>query len=169
MGNKLFYGIIGLIVVIFVGVFIFMSNQSSDPESLSDSGYYPYTDKEPEELTGPTRDLLDNEDYHSNKTPAEVEEIVAASDAEGEFVYFWSPTCVHCQEATPLLTDALNSTDGEITQLNVLEYEEAWATWNINSTPTLVYFENGEEVDRLEGNPGSAEGFEEFMTAAAGK
>ena len=167
MGNKIFYGIIGLIVVVFIGVFIFMNNQTSDPASLSDSGYYPYTDKEPDELTGPTIDLLDNENYQSNKTPAEVEEIV--NSGEGEFVYFWSPTCSHCQEATPLLTDALDSIDGEVTQLNVLEYENAWADWNINSTPTLVYFEDGEEVERLEGNPGSADGFEEFMTAATGE
>ncbi|WP_250130283.1 thioredoxin family protein [Jeotgalicoccus sp. WY2] len=88
------------------------------------------------------------------------------NSGEGEFVYFWSPTCSHCQEATPLLTEALDSNDGEVTQLNVLEYEDAWETWNINATPTLIYFENGEEVERLEGNPGSPEGFEEFMTAA---
>ncbi len=167
MGNKIFYGIIGLIVVVFIGVFIFMNNQTSDPESLSDSGYYPYTDKKPDELTGPTIDLLDNEDYQANKTPAEVEEIV--NSGEGEFVYFWSPTCSHCMEATPMLTEALDSVEGEVTQLNVYEYENAWATWNINSTPTLIYFEDGKEVERLEGNPGSAEGFEEFMTAAAGE
>lgn len=167
MGNKIFYGIIGLIVVVFIGVFIFMNNQTSDPASLSDSGYYPYTDKEPDELTGPTIDLLDNENYQSNKTPAEVEEIV--NSGEGEFVYFWSPTCPHCLEATPLLTDALDNIDGEVTQLNLDEYREQWTTWGINSTPTLVYFEDGEEVERLEGNPGSADGFEEFMTAAAGE
>lgn len=167
MGNKVFYGIIALIVVVFIAVFVVVSNQSSDPESLSESGYYPYTDKEPDELSGPTIDVLDNEDYQANKTPAEVEEIV--NSGEGEFVYFWSPTCVHCQEATPMLTDALDSMDEEITQLNVLEYDEAWQTYNINATPTLIYFEDGQEVERLEGNPGSADGFEEFMTAAAGE
>ena len=167
MGNKVFYGIIALIVVVFLAIFIVVSNQSSDPESLSESGYYPYTDKEPDELSGPTIDTLDNEDYQSNKTPAEVEEIV--NSGEGEFVYFWSPTCVHCQEATPMLTDALDNIDNEVTQLNVLEYDQAWETYGINATPTLIYFEDGEEVERLEGNPGSTEGFEEFMTAAAGE
>ncbi|MCK1975998.1 thioredoxin family protein [Jeotgalicoccus huakuii] len=167
MGNKVFYGIIALIVVIFIAVFVVVSNQSSDPESLSESGYYPYTDKEPDELSGPTIDTLDNEDYQANKTPAEVEEIV--NSGEGEFVYFWSPTCVHCQEATPMLTDALDNIDNEVTQLNVLEYDQAWETYGINATPTLIYFEDGEEVERLEGNPGSTEGFEEFMTAATGE
>lgn len=165
MGNKIFYGIIALIVIVFVAVFVFVSNQSSDPDSLSESGYYPYTDKEPEDLSGPTIDVLDNKDYQSNKTPAEVEEIIQSE--EGEFVYFWSPTCVHCQAATPLLTDALDNIDGEVTQLNVLEYDEAWQTYNIEATPTLVYFKDGKEVERLEGNPGSADGFEEFMTAVA--
>ena len=163
MGNKIFYGIIGLIVVVFVGVFLFMNNEEKDITE----GYYPYTDKEPEELTGATIDRLDDENYQANKTPAEVEEIV--NSGEGEFVYFWSPTCPHCLEATPLLTDALDNIDGEVTQLNLDEYREQWTTWGINSTPTLIYFENGEEVERLEGNPGSPEGFEEFMTAAAGE
>ena len=37
-------------------------------------------------------------------------------------------------------------------QLNVLEYEEAWDTYAINATPTMIYFENGQEVARIEGD-----------------
>ena len=50
MGNKLFYGIVALIIVAFVGIFIYMNNASNNPDNLSDSGYYPYTDREPENL-----------------------------------------------------------------------------------------------------------------------
>lgn len=164
MGNKIFYGIIGLIVIAFIIIAVVIGGNE---KSAEDYAYYPYTDKEPEELSGPTIDKLEDEDYQSNKTPAEVEEIV--NSGEGEFVYFWSPTCQHCQAATPMLIDALDSIDGEVTQLNVLEYDQAWETYNISATPTLVYYENGEEVERLEGNPGSVDGFEEFMTAAAGE
>ena len=56
MGNKIFYGIIAVIVVAFIAIFVVMNNNSSNPDQLSDSGYYPYTDMEPEDLSGPTID-----------------------------------------------------------------------------------------------------------------
>ncbi|WP_411842245.1 thioredoxin family protein [Salinicoccus sp. HZC-1] len=167
MGNKVFYGVIALVIIVFIGIFIFMNNSSNDPENLSDSGYYPYTDKNPDELSGATIDKLDNEDYHHNKTLDEVNEIVSAG--EGEFVYFWSPTCSHCEAATPFLMDAFNSTGEEVTQLNILEYEPAWQEYQIEATPTLVYFENGEEVDRFAGNPGNSEDYESFINAMTGE
>lgn len=163
MGNKVFYGIIALVIVVFVAVFIFMNSSSGDPESLSDSGYYPYTDKEADELDGATIDKLDDENYQHNKTLDEVNGIV--SGGEGEFVYFWSPTCVHCQAATPFLIEAFNSAGEEVTQLNILEYEQAWQEYQIEATPTLVYFEEGKEVDRFAGNPGNSEDYESFIKA----
>ena len=167
MGNKLFYSIIGIVIVAFVGIFLYMNNSSSEPEQLSDSGYYPYTDLETDELSGPTIDKLDDENYHYNQTLDEVNATV--DNGEGEFVYFWSPTCQHCENATPYLIDAFENTGEEVTQLNVDEYEQAWQEYQIEATPTLVYFENGEEVDRLTGDPGNAEGYEEFINAMAGE
>lgn len=163
MGNKLFYGIIAVVLVAFVGIFIYMNNASNDPEQLSESGYYPYTDLETDELSGPTIDKLDDEDYHHNQTLDEVNSIVEESDGDGEFVYFWSPTCQHCENATPYLMDAFENTDQEVTQLNVDEYDQAWQQYQIEATPTLVYFENGEEADRFAGDPGNSEDYEEFI------
>lgn len=71
MNNKIFYGIIVAIVLVFGGVFYFMSQKEETPENLSDSGYYPYTDKEPNELQGPTKDMLDDKNYQFNLTPDE--------------------------------------------------------------------------------------------------
>lgn len=169
MGNKIFYGIIAAIVIAFIAIFVVMNNSSSDPEQLSDSGYYPYTDKEPEELSGPTIDALDNEDYHYNQTPEEV--AGAIEDGDGQYVYFWSPTCSHCQEATPLLVDAFEQagSDEDLIQLNVLEYEEPWSTYQLEATPTLIYFEDGEEVERMTGNPGDVATYESFIAATSGE
>ncbi|AKG74442.1 thioredoxin family protein [Salinicoccus halodurans] len=167
MGNKVFYGIIAIVIIVFIGVFIFMNSSSDDPESLSESGYYPYTDKDPGELEGATIDKLDDENYQHNKTLDEVGDIV--SGGEGEFVYFWSPTCMHCEAATPFLMDAFNSAGEEVTQLNILEYEQAWQEYQIEATPTLVYFENGEEVDRITGNPGNSDDYESFINAMTGE
>lgn len=167
MGNKIFYGIIGVIVVGFVAVFFILNNSSSDPEQLSDSGYYPYTDKDPEELTGPTIDALDNEDYQYNQTPEEVSTAIEENDSQ--YVYYWSPTCQHCQAATPLLMDAFDQSDSDLIQLNVLEYEAPWAEYEIEATPTLIYFENGEEVERITGNPGDVASYESFIAATSGE
>src|SRR5699024_1872330 len=112
MGNKLFYSIIGIVVVAFVGVFLYMNNSSSEPEQLSDSGYYPYTDLETDELSGPTIDKLDDENYHYNQTLDEVNATV--DNGEGKFVYYSSPTCQHCENATPYLIDAFENTGEEV-------------------------------------------------------
>ena len=167
MGNKIFYGIIAAIVVAFIAIFVVMNNNSSDPDQLSDSGYYPYTDREPEELTGPTIESLDDENYHYNQTPDEV--AAAIEDNEGQYVYFWSPTCAHCQEATPLLMEAFEQSDEDLIQLNVLEYEEPWMTYQLEATPTIIYFEDGEEVERMTGNPGDAATYESFIAATSGE
>lgn len=167
MGNKIFYGIIAAIVVVFIAIFVVMNNSSSDPDQLSDSGYYPYTDKEPEELSGPTIDALDNEDYQYNQTPDEVASAIEAGDSQ--YVYYWSPTCSHCQEATPLLVEAFEQSDENLIQLNVLEYEAPWAEYQLEATPTLIYFEDGEEVERMTGNPGDVESYESFIAATSGE
>lgn len=162
MGNKIFYGIIAIVIVGFAAAFIFMNNASGNPED----GYYPYTDLESEQLEGATIDKLDDENYHYNKTFDETKEIIDAG--EGEFVYFWSPTCVHCNAATPYLMDAFEQTGEEVTQLNVLEYQQPWSEYSIESTPTLIYFENGEEVDRFVGNPGNSDEYADFINTMTG-
>ncbi|MFD2828884.1 thioredoxin family protein [Corticicoccus populi] len=166
MGNKIFYLIIAVVVVIFAGTFFYMNSQSNSPESLSDSGYYPYTDIDPEVISGPTVDTLDDENYHYNHTPDEIADI---TQEESAFVYYWSPTCPHCQAATPLLIEAFDNEGAELNQLNVLEYEASWQTYQIESTPTLIYFENGEEVDRITGNPGNVETYESFISEHSGE
>lgn len=167
MGNKIFYGVIAVVIVIFVGVFFIMNQQTNSPEGLSDSGYYPYTDKEPDDLSGPTVDSLDDENYHFNHTPEEISETIQNDDEA--FVYYWSPTCPHCQQATPLLIEAFDDEDAELNQLNVLEYEEPWQEYSIEATPTLIYFENGEEVDRITGNPGDVDSYESFIAEHSGE
>ena len=47
-------------------------------------------------------------------------------------------------------------------QYNLREYQEGWREYNIEFTPTLVYFENGAEKERMVGGlkpEGSSEGY----------
>lgn len=164
MGNKLFYVVIGIIIAGFIVAFLFIRDYQSDPENLSDSGYYPYTDIAASDLQGATVDLLDNENYQLNRTLEETVEVVE-QETDGVFVYFWSPVCQFCLNATPNLIDALDSVDTNLIQLNLLEYSAAAQVFMIPSTPTLVYYENAQEVERLEGDPGDSVTYAAFMEA----
>lgn len=164
MGNKLFYVVIGIVVVGFIVAFLFIRDYQSDPENLSDTGYYPYTDIAASDLQGPTVDLLDNENYQLNRTLEETVEVVQ-QETDGVFVYFWSPVCSFCLNATPNLIEAFDQIDANLVQLNLLEYAAGAQVFMIPSTPTLVYYENAQEVERLEGDPEDSETFLAFMQA----
>lgn len=164
MNNKIFYGIIVAIVLVFGGVFYFMSQKEETPENLSDSGYYPYTDKEPSELQGPTKDMLDDKNYQFNLTPDEANKKI--ENGEEVFVYLWSPVCEYCKKATPLLIDSKNTEDFNLVQVNVLEYPEFMQQHEGKVTPTLIYFKDGKEVERAEGAPEKAEHYTQWIKEA---
>nr|WP_068130655.1 thioredoxin family protein [Nosocomiicoccus ampullae] len=161
MNNKLFYGIIAVVIIAFAAVFLVLQSDKNNPEKISESGYYPYTDKEVKDLQGPTIDRLDDENYHFNETPEVTQEKI---DSEDElFVYYWSPVCKYCIESTPLLIGAKEKEDFPLVQLNVLEYPEYQQTAGITATPTLVYYKNGKEVTRAEGGAQSADNYVEWI------
>ena len=54
----------------------------------------------------------------------------------------------------------------EYKQFNLLEYQKFAQTYQIESTPTLIYFKDGKEVKRESGNLGSVENFEKFLKEA---
>lgn len=39
MNNKIFYAIIAIIIIGFLGAFLFFKGEKNDPDNLSDSGY----------------------------------------------------------------------------------------------------------------------------------
>ncbi|RPF58349.1 thioredoxin family protein [Abyssicoccus albus] len=156
MSNKIFYGIIGLIIVAFVGVVIFFQiNQKS-------TDYYPYDGIAKEDLSGPSKDLLTDENYQDIIIPKDLENY---KNGEG-LVYFFSPTCSYCRAATPVLNKAIDNLDMEYKQFNLLEYQKFAQTYQIEATPTLIYFKDGKEVKRVSGNLGSVENFEKFLKEA---
>ncbi|CAD2079010.1 thioredoxin family protein [Phocicoccus pinnipedialis] len=164
MNNKIFYSVIVAIILVFGGVFYFMSQKEETSENLSKSGYYPYTDKEPSELQGPTKEVLDDENYQFNFTPDEANKKIENEDEV--FVYLWSPVCEYCKMATPLLIDSKNTKDFNLVQVNVLEYPEFMQQHKGNVTPTLIYFNDGKEVERAEGAPEKAEDYTAWIKAA---
>lgn len=145
--------IIGLSVLVIFGLIVFLTNQAND-QKLANNPY------DTEDLEQPTIDLLDDEHYQNIAVPGEVEEQIASG--EPTTVYFFSPTCQYCQQTTPVLMPVAEDMSVDVLQYNLLEYEQGWQDYFIEATPTLVHYEDGEEVARWVGAQ-PKENIEEFF------
>lgn len=145
--------IAGIVVVVFAGI-IFLTNQANN-EKLADNPY------DTEDLEQATIDQLDDENYQSIVLPADLEKEIASG--EPTTVYFFSPTCSHCQQTTPVLMPVAEDMDVDVLQYNLLEYEQGWQQYMIEATPTLVHYDNGKEVSRWVGAQ-PKENMEQFFT-----
>ena len=135
--------IVGVIIVVLFVAIIALTNMTNKSKLESN----PYgTDN----LRQSTIDLLDDKNYQNIILPDELEEKIASGD--GVVGYFFSPECSHCKNYTPKLMPIADQLNIQIDQLNVLEYEDAWYTYNIEATPTMIYFKDGKEVNRLVGD-----------------
>ncbi|MGR3763360.1 thioredoxin family protein [Rossellomorea sp. NS-SX7] len=94
--------------------------------------------------------LLDDPNYQNVILPEELEKKLA--DKEDVTVYFYSSTCPHCKETTPILAPLAEEMGVDMVQYNVLEFEQGWTDYQIEATPTLVHFKDGKEVDRVVGS-----------------
>ena len=145
--------IAGIVVVIFAGI-IFLTSQAND-EKLANNPY------DTEELEQPTIDQLDDENYQNIVVPSDLEEQIASG--EPTTVYFFSPTCQYCQQTTPVLMPVAEDMDVDVLQYNLLEYDQGWQQYTVDSTPTLVHYDNGKEVSRWVGAQ-PKENIEKFFT-----
>lgn len=145
--------IAGIVVVVFAGI-IFLTNQANN-EKMADNPY------DTEDLEQATIDQLDDENYQNIVVPADLEEQIASG--EPTTVYFFSPTCQYCQQTTPVLMPVAEDMDVDVLQYNLLEYEQGWQQYMIEATPTLIHYDNGEEVSRWVGAQ-PKENMEQFFT-----
>ncbi|KGR75739.1 thioredoxin family protein [Ureibacillus sinduriensis] len=136
-------GIIGAIVVVLFAAIIILTNLANE-DKLEGNPYG--TDK----LNQSTIDLLDDENYQNIILPEALKEKI--DSGEPVVAYMFSPTCVHCQAMTPALMPIASEVGVQIDQYNVLEYEQGWDDYNVEATPTLIYFEDGKEVNRIVGD-----------------
>lgn len=136
-------GIIGAaVVLLFVAIIVLTSMSNSD--KLEDNPY------DTDNLQQSTIDLLDDENYQNIIVPDDLQAKIESG--EGVFAYMFSPECGYCMQFTPKLMAVAEQEDIHIDQLNVLEYGNGWTTYQLEYTPTLIYFENGKEVSRIVGD-----------------
>ena len=96
-----------------------------------------------------TVEQLDDPNYGNQILPAELKAKLEAK--EELFVYFYSPTCEHCQATTPVLVPVADELKVDVKKHNLLEFTASWDDYGIEYTPTLVHYKEGQEVARLVG------------------
>jgi thioredoxin 1 len=153
---------LSIIVLLFASLYVlnYFANGSSDnPYGMRES-----------KLTSSTRKQLNDSNYQNIILPDQLKSML--TNKESGFVYFFSPECPHCVRTTPLLNPIADQLGVDIPKFNLLQFQEGWQQYQITGTPTLVYYQDGIEVDRIEGgielspgdggNPHSV--FEQFLT-----
>lgn len=101
------------------------------------------------QLNPATRELLDDANYQNIMLPDELDGL--KDGKKNFFVYFFSSTCPHCKYTTPELTPLVNELDVDMKQFNTLEFPAYIRSEVIEYTPTLVYYENGVQADKIVG------------------
>ncbi|QGH37043.1 thiol reductase thioredoxin [Gracilibacillus salitolerans] len=144
-----------LVLVVIFGALIFVVQYQNSKQLEGVDNPYNKTD-----LKQSTIDQLDDEIYQNQILP---EELASKLDnGDDVTVYFYSPECVHCQRMTPVLVPIAEKYGVDLVKLNLLEFENAWAEFNIERTPTMVHYEGGEESARVVGEQPQSN-FEDFF------
>lgn len=142
MKNKMIL-ILGGIVILFVGLIIF--NNINNDKKIAFEGT-PYGDMK---LHQKTIDQLDDPLYQNIILPEDLDK--ALENKDDMTVYFFSPTCMHCVSTTPIIVPLAEEMDIDMKKLNLLEFDVK-NQYDIQGTPTIVHYKNGEEVAKLVGS-----------------
>lgn len=100
-------------------------------------------------LNASTREILDDPNYQNIILPEELNSKI--ENKEDFFVYFFASDCPHCRATTPKLMPIADELGIDLPQFNLREFDSGWRDYNIEYTPTLVYFEDGVQKERLVG------------------
>lgn len=92
---------------------------------------------------------LDDPNYQNIILPEELEERLE-NDGDAT-IYFYSGQCEICNRTSPVIVPMADDMDVDLELYNVLEFEQGWQNYQIEGTPTVIRFEDGEEVERLTG------------------
>lgn len=74
-------------------------------------------------------------------------------------VDFWAPWCMPCRMVSPILDEIASERQGQVTvaKVNLDENAQLAAKYGVMSIPTVVRFQDGEEVSRVVGAMPKAE------------
>lgn len=84
------------------------------------------------------------------------------TEQKEQFVYFYQTDCIYCKATSPIVIPLAEEMNVDLKQLNLQEETEGWEKFDIEGTPTIVHFKNGQEVDRIFGQK-TKEEFQEWF------
>ena len=65
---------------------------------------------------------------------------------------FYSDSCIPCKRMSPIRAELEEEhTDIKVSKLNIKFGADTARKYNVMSSPTIVFFKNGEEVNRIKG------------------
>lgn len=144
---------IGIVVILFI-VLMVLSNAINKKE-VEGNPFGKTT------LHQETIKQLDNPLYQNVILPDELKDKLQKK--ENVTVYFYSPTCPACVKTTPTVVPLAEQMEIDLKMYNVLEFEKGWKDYNIEYTPTLIHFENGQEKIRFEGYSETEQDYEQWF------
>lgn len=118
--------IFGSVIVVLFAALIFVTSYQNN-QQVTDAGN-PYGQSD---LHQATIDQLDDPHYQNQVQPDELSETIESG--EPTTVYFYDPTCPHCQETTPRLVPLTDELGVDLKKHNLLEFQESWNTYGIES------------------------------------
>ncbi|MFB5760512.1 thioredoxin family protein [Paenibacillus medicaginis] len=139
--NKKLIPIIGFFVVLAVLIGVLIAINAGNRSELYN--------KSVSTLDPATREQLNDPNYQQIILPDALQQKI--NNKESFFVYFFASDCPHCRVTTPQLMPLADQEGITLHQFNLKEFEEGWNQYHIEFTPTLVYYENGVEKERIVG------------------
>ncbi|PLT33688.1 thioredoxin family protein [Bacillus sp. V5-8f] len=130
------------IIIVLFAVIAIITNVQKEEQSQGN----PYGK---DNLKPSTIDQLDDPNYQNLILPEELEKKL--TENEEVTVYFYSPECPHCQKTTPIVAPLAEKMGIDLVQYNLLEFEQGWDKYKLESTPTIVHYKDGKEQARIVG------------------
>lgn len=132
---SIFFGILAVLIVALVVI------NNSKPDTVYG--------KPSDDLFQETRAILNDPNYNNIIIPDKLDDKIA--NKESFFVYYFASDCPHCKVTTPQLKPVADELGINLHQFNLLEFRPYFNKMGIEATPTLVYYKDGVESDRMKG------------------